>query len=183
MPMIALTAYVMREQRAAIEHVGADGIIAKPILSIEKFGDDIAGFVHRRRRARLAPGRTAERAGPAPAAASMDRVTFDRLWASFDTAGRAELKARVTKDIGRAAAAVAEALRAGDAQQLRSATHVLIAVAGVIGAGKLQSLARRLNSAGHAGEHAIRERDCAELAEEAGRVLDLVSHTEEGRHR
>ncbi len=54
MPMIALTAYVMREQRTAIEHAGADGIIAKPILSIEKFGDDIVGFM-RQRRDRQAP--------------------------------------------------------------------------------------------------------------------------------
>jgi CheY-like chemotaxis protein len=174
MPMVALTAYVMREQRAAIEHAGADGIIAKPILSIEKFGEDIIGFM-RQRRDRAAAPRSAEPAAAPSAAADIDRSTFDRLWDSFDSAGRAELKARITQDIRTAAGSVGEALRGRDPQRLRSATHVLIAVAGVIGANKLQSLARRLNSAGHAGDDSGFDGEGVELVEEAERVLGFVS--------
>ena len=174
MPMIALTAYVMREQRAAIEEAGADGIIAKPILSIEKFGDDILAFV-RQRRDRLAPGAAAQSAAPAAAVPGMDKAIFNRLWESFDLAGRAELKSRVTKDIRNAAENADAALRSRDFKLLRSATHVLIAVAGVIGAQKLQSLARRLNSAGHAGDDSALDADGAELVKEADRVLSFVS--------
>ena len=178
MPMIALTAYVMREQRTAIEHAGADGIIAKPILSIEKFGDDIVGFM-RQRQDRLAPADApaviAEPVEKASVSADIDRGTFNRLWESFDPAGRAELKARVTQDVRAAAETVGEALRVHDLQRLRSATHVLIAVAGVIGAHKLQSLARRLNSAGHASDDSALDCDGAELVQEADRVLGFVS--------
>lgn len=173
MPMIALTAYVMREQRAAIESAGADGIIAKPILSIEKFGDDIAGFM-RQRQSRTAPAAAGEAGQVAKASAEIDRKTFNTLWTSFDPEGRVELRARVTEDIRSAAQVVKSAVQSRNFEQLRAATHVLISVAGVIGAQKLQSLARRLNSAGHAGDESCLDGDGAELVEEAGRVLEFV---------
>jgi CheY-like chemotaxis protein len=173
MPMIALTAYVMREQRAAIEHAGADGIIAKPILSIEKFGDDIVGFM-RQRQERSAPAVCAGRGETPAARAEIDRSTFNKLWESFNPDARSELKARVIEDIRGAAGSVGEALRSRDLRRLRSATHVLIAVAGVIGAQKLESLARRLNSAGHAGDESTLDGDGAELIAEADRVLGFV---------
>ena len=37
-----------------------------------------------------------------------------------------------------------------DMEELRAATHILISVAGVVGASLLQNLAQCLNSAGHA---------------------------------
>ncbi len=174
MPMIALTAYVMREQRAAIEQAGADGIIAKPILSIEKFGDDIIGFMQQRQDRLARPG-SAEPVKGASTPATIDRNTFNKLWESFEPAIRAELKTRVTEDIRAAAQTVGAAVRDRDLQRLRSGTHVLIAVAGVIGAHKLQSLARRLNSAGHAGDDSALDGDGAELVQEADRVLGFVS--------
>jgi CheY-like chemotaxis protein len=173
MPMIALTAYVMREQRTAIEQAGADGIIAKPILSIEKFGQEILGFMrqrHRRQEVAAGPGPAAT----APIVADIDRAVFDQLWSSFDSSGRDELKARVLEDIGAAADSVAAALVERDLTRLRAATHVLVSVAGVIGAQKLHCLARRLNSAGHAGDESLLEADGAELVREAKRVLDFV---------
>ena len=173
MPMIALTAYVMREQRAAIEQAGADGIISKPILSIEKFGDDILAFMRQRREHGAPPG--AEAVAVAAAPAGIDRGIFNKLWDSFDAASRAELKARVTQDIRNAAETVDGALRNHDLPRLRSATHVLISVAGVIGAHRLQSLARRLNSAGHGGDDSALDGDGAELVQEADRVLGFVS--------
>jgi CheY-like chemotaxis protein len=173
MPMIALTAYVMREQRAAIEQAGADGIIAKPILSIEKFGDEILGLISRRRE-RLAPAAAAKRVA-ASDQVGIDKVIFEKLWDSFDLAGRAELKSRIMQDIRSAVETAAAALRERDFQRLRASTHVLIAVAGIIGAQKLQSLARRLNSAGHAGDDSALDGDGAELVQEADRVLGFVS--------
>jgi two-component system, OmpR family, aerobic respiration control sensor histidine kinase ArcB len=179
MPMIALTAYVMREQRAAIQDAGADGIIAKPILSIEKFGDDIIGFMRQRQGRTPRPG-SADEARPGPPspparpAADIDRKTFDTLWASFKAEERIELKSRVTHDIRGAVVSIRSGVQSRDYGQLRAATHVLIAVAGVIGAQKLQALARRLNSAGHAGDESSLDRDGAELVDEADHVLDFV---------
>jgi CheY-like chemotaxis protein len=172
MPMIALTAYVMREQRAAIEQAGADGIIAKPILSIEKFGEDILGFI-RQRQDRMGPATLEPVVAAIPA--DIDKGVFNRLWDSFDPASRAELKSRVMQDIRSAVETAGAALRERDFQRLRSSTHVLIAVAGIIGAQKLQSLARRLNSAGHAGDDSALDGDGAQLAQEADRVLGFVS--------
>ncbi len=174
MPMIALTAYVMREQRAAIESAGADGIIAKPILSIEKFGDDIIGFMGDRY-ARPASPDSAPEPGPVAPAAEVDARVFDTLWGSFKAEERVELKARVSQDIRGAVTSIEAAVRSRDFARLRAATHVLISVAGVIGAQKLQSLARRLNSAGHAGDDSALDCDGVELVEEADRVLDFVS--------
>jgi HPt (histidine-containing phosphotransfer) domain-containing protein len=79
------------------------------------------------------------------------------------------------QDIRSAVDTAEAALRERDSQRLRSSTHVLIAVAGIIGAQKLQSLARRLNSAGHAGDDSALDGDGAELAQEADRVLGFVS--------
>ncbi len=173
MPMIALTAYVMREQRVAIESAGADGIIAKPILSIEKFGDDIVGFMRQRLGRAAAPG--AENARPQATPAQIDRKIFGTLWDSFKADERVELKSRVTQDIRGAVSSISSAVQNRDYAKLRAASHVLISVAGVIGAQKLQSLARRLNSAGHAGDESSLDGDGAELVEEADLVLDYVS--------
>ena len=79
MPLIALTAYVMHEHRAAIDGAGADGVIAKPILSIKQMAEDILAMMERRRAAarsagrKTAPKETARReAGPAPVAGQGD---------------------------------------------------------------------------------------------------------------
>ncbi|MEM7497565.1 MAG: response regulator [Pseudomonadota bacterium] len=47
--IVALTAYVMPDQRRAIEEAGADGIIPKPLVSIQAFGDAVAQFIERRK--------------------------------------------------------------------------------------------------------------------------------------
>ncbi|HBN32616.1 MAG TPA: hypothetical protein DD416_15695, partial [Rhodobacteraceae bacterium] len=44
MPLVALTAYVMREHRERIYGAGADGIIAKPLMSIEELGQAILDY-------------------------------------------------------------------------------------------------------------------------------------------
>ena len=173
MPLIALTAYVMREHRAAIDDAGADGVIAKPILSIEQFGDDILGFVRLRR------GTTEAAPDPAHdlqngAAATIDHQTFERLTSAFQGAARTELVSKVTADIGDAAERVEKALPGRDVSEICAATHVLISVAGAIGATKLQDLAQGLNSAGHAADVAVISRDGPELVAESERVLGFV---------
>jgi len=173
MPLIALTAYVMREHRAAIDEAGADGIIAKPILSIEQFGDDIIGYVRLRKSARASagPGHAAACDDDAP---GIDFAIYDRLMAAFEGPARDDLIGKVTNDIGEAADRIDRALDDRATGEICAATHVLISVAGAIGATKLQSLAQCLNSAGHASDAAAISRDGPELLEEADRVLAFV---------
>lgn len=181
MPMIALTAYVMREHRAAIDTAGADGIIAKPILSIEQFGIDIRAIIERREESRNeAAGRTEPQAPPMPDQPAIDEEIFGQLCATFDRERLPELLGKVRTDIANGCASVRTAVENGDMSQLRAATHVLIAVAGAIGALGLQNLSQRLNSAGHASDKLAIERDAPELISEASRVIEQIDIGAEG---
>lgn len=175
MPLIALTAYVMREHRAAIDEAGADGIIAKPILSIDQFGQDILGYMKLRNG--LAGRVDAKTTGSVVATqngAEIDRDIFDRLWSSFDDAGRAELGGKIVQDISAAQSEIKKSLASNDMKAICDATHILMSVAGAIGAVRLQNLSQCLNSAGHASDSDAIGRDGPELVAEAGHVLDFV---------
>ena len=167
MPMIALTAYVMREHRAEIEDAGADGIIAKPIVSIGEFGKEIAAHVRQR------CGRLPEITVDVPDR-DFDTAVFESLCASFKPEARRELVSRIGKDIADACEGVTAAVRSLDFHLLMAATHPLIAVAGMIGAGRLCTLAQRLNSAGQAEDDKTLDDDGSELLLEAERVLKTV---------
>ena len=187
MPMIALTAYVMREHRAAISEAGADGIIAKPILSIERFGEEILEF----KRERNAATAAADSEPPVPGedrsdaqavvheadvhgGAGIDIEIYDRLCASFDDKTLAELSGKIQADVQDAADRIGSAVPKRDVMELRAATHILISVAGAIGAVRLQSLAQCLNSAGHESDIVAIDRDAPRLLDEAKLVLDFV---------
>ena len=176
MPMVALTAYVMREHRIAIEDAGADGIIAKPILSIDQFGDDILGFIRARHPAgaKKAPTAVTSADGEKP---DMDMAVYMGLRSSFSGDSFLELTQRIDTDITSARDRISKACESGDLEELRAATHILISVAGVIGATKLQNLSQCLNSAGHTTDNLRIEREGPELVSEASRVLDFVRNS------
>ncbi len=161
MPLIALTAYVMREHRAAIDEAGADGVIAKPILSIEGLGRDILDIVARRRRGGPAPAREAPAdrpPAPSPSEAGIDARIFEQLSRSIGPAAIAELLRKMDRDVLDVRQRIAAALPGRETQPLREATHILVAVAGSMGAVKLQNDAQCLNSAAHTGDYAEMER-------------------------
>ena len=173
MPMIALTAYVMREHRAAIDEAGADGIIAKPILSIDQFGADI--LEHCKNRPVTVEEPEAEKVTKLDQnGAVIDMDIFERLASAFDGAGRIELSEKVCADVLSARNSVDNATGGDDFKELCGATHILISVAGAIGATRLQSLAQCLNSAGHAADTLEIGTKGPELVAEADRVLDFV---------
>ncbi len=172
-PMIALTAYVMREHRAAIDAAGADGVIAKPILSIEQFGADIRRFMRRRsdaaedgnERAGLANG------GTPPV---IDRNIYDTLAEAIGPAAMTELLGKVKSDIQAARARLVQALDPVDLGEVRSVTHILISVAGAVGALPVQEGARQMNAAGHRDDVPAIERDMQGLLGEIDRMLEYV---------
>lgn len=172
MPLIALTAYVMREHRAAIEDAGADGIIAKPILSIEQFGEEI--LEHIKSRGPFTPLSEATAPAKDDQPAKMDLQTYDALRSSFEPETFVELTEKIRTDVSSARERISTACKTGDLEELRGATHILVSVAGVIGAHRLQELAQCLNSAGHRTDIASIEQDGPELVAEAARVLTFV---------
>jgi CheY-like chemotaxis protein/HPt (histidine-containing phosphotransfer) domain-containing protein len=142
-PIVALTAYALREHQDRIAKAGADGLISKPISGIEALGRALA--------AHLPPGFRV--AAPPPVEegdAVIDAAIYDALAQTIGAELMTELIEKVIADLGAARGELAAARDPGDSQAIRSASHILISVAGAIGAVRLQSLARSLNGLAHA---------------------------------
>jgi CheY-like chemotaxis protein len=142
-PIVALTAYAMREHRDRIAAAGADGLISKPITSVEALGRALAAHAAR------------SAATPAPAesetAPVVDAAVFDALAQAIGADMMAELLDKVIADLMGTRHDLAGALDTLDLGPIRSASHILISVAGALGATRLHACARTLNAAAHAG--------------------------------
>ena len=178
-PMIALTAYVMREHRAAIDAAGADGVIAKPILSIEQFGADIRRFMRRRSDAAGAEGGGAGSVNGS-AQPAIDRNIYDTLAEAIGPAAMTELLGKVNSDIQAARDRLVQAVDPVDLGEVRSVTHILISVAGAVGALPVQEGARQMNAAGHRDDASEIERDMQRLLGEIDRMLEHVQRRIDG---
>jgi CheY-like chemotaxis protein len=140
-PVIAVTAYALREHRDKITEAGADGLIPKPLLGIEQFGRDIV----------MLADRSYER-GVAAAAGrddgdDIDLDLFRNLTEAVGGDDLAELLSKIDDDLARAERSVTAAAETVDRAALGAAAHVLVSVAGAVGAERLQTLARRLGDA------------------------------------
>jgi len=78
-----------------------------------------------------------------------DPARLDRLLALAGPADAVELLTRFETDLAETARRIATALAANDAAALRAASHVLIAVAGSLGALGVEAQARHLNAEAH----------------------------------
>lgn len=79
----------------------------------------------------------------------MDEDRLDRLLKLAGPTGGDVLLEQLEQDLDRNGAALARAVAAGDRAAVRAATHVLISVAGSVGADGLSADARALNEAAH----------------------------------
>lgn len=169
MPVIAITAYVLRANRDAIYAAGADAILAKPLAGLETFGLAIANTLGRVQDAGKDPV-------PLPQAEdALDRSTFDRL---IDVAGpesARELLDRLSGDLGKCEQGLKTGIAAGDLASVRSETHVLIALAGAVGARRLQALAQTLNAAAHRRDGSALDRHGMDALDEIGRLIRFVA--------
>lgn len=174
MPLVALTAYVMREHRERIYGAGANGIIAKPLMSIQELGHAILEYID-------APGPGIVRQG-APVDVSdaepgevVNRGVFDTLVETIGADSTAELLGKLQADTDTVAEGLVRGQRSLDLSEIRSQTHILISVAGAIGARRLQLIAQRLNAAANRQEPGEIETLCEEclsgLAELQGFIL------------
>jgi CheY-like chemotaxis protein len=150
-PVIAVTAYALREHRDKIAEAGADGLIPKPLIGIEQFGRDILGFTERARR-RAGLGAPAEApAAPAPAkapsgAGPVSLEVYNGLAEAIGPEAMTDLLGKIDTDLEKAEAEVSRGVSARDNSVLSNATHVLISVCGAVGAERLKTLAQRLNA-------------------------------------
>ena len=152
-PIVALTAYAMREHRERIAAAGANGLISKPITSVEALRRGLA--------AHLAPGfQTAafhaplhadapEDATEADGGPVIDTAIFAALCEAVGPETMAELLEKVIADLISAQRELSDALVDLDRGPIRSASHILISVAGALGAVRLQACARMVNGVAH----------------------------------
>lgn len=143
LPMMAITAFVLRANREAIYRAGANRILAKPILSIDAFGQALSALL---RDAGLQAGPEAIALADLP---PLDEDRFLHLLTIAGATGAMELLERLQRDLEKVQAAGCQATRDLDQAGLRAQTHVLISLAGAVGANRLQHLAEQLNTAAH----------------------------------
>ena len=146
MPLVALTAYVMREHRERIYGAGADGIIAKPLMSIEELGHAVLDHFNGTKM-RKAPEPDADSGDIPTNSDAVDRKIFDNLVETIGAESTAELLSKLQADTDTVAEGLVRGRQSLDLAEIRSQTHILISVAGAIGATRLQHIAQRLNAA------------------------------------
>jgi hypothetical protein len=110
----------------------------------------------------------------APPGAEIDSGIYDALAGIIGPAAMAELLGKVESDLCAAARRLELAIATPQVGEARSVSHVLISVAGTIGAVKAQNLARSVNRAADAGDESAVQRDGRELRAETLRVVDFV---------
>lgn len=174
MPLVALTAYVMREHRERIYGAGADGIIAKPLMSIEELGQAVLDYydgAKSRELVELDPNIQE----PVADNSVVNRQIFDNLVETIGAETTAELLSKLQADTDTVAEGLTHGRQSLDLAEIRSQTHILISVAGAIGATKLQHIAQHLNAAANRREAKEVDRLCKTclfaLAELQGFIL------------
>ncbi len=152
-PIVALTAYAMREHREQIAIAGADGLISKPITSVDALGEALSAHLPPQAAGQVAPAATVRPLPPAladDAVPVVDLGVYNALCAAIEADMMAELLDKVVADLLQARDVLAAARAPLDRGPIRSSSHILISVAGAIGAARLQACARSLNRAAHA---------------------------------
>jgi two-component system, OmpR family, aerobic respiration control sensor histidine kinase ArcB len=144
-PIIALTAYALREHKLQIAEAGADGLISKPVTSTFGFGAAILQHLP-------ALGSAAEaakdEAAPAPV---IDMEVYQSLVDTIGADMLTELLDRIILDLHDAGVNLEAASEPLDHSALRATSHILISVAGAFGAARLRRRAAELNAAANAG--------------------------------
>ncbi|MFN3613908.1 MAG: response regulator [Rubrimonas sp.] len=169
-PVIAVTAYALREHREKIAEAGADGLIPKPLLGIEQFGRDIVALADQsydRGGAQTPPPPEPE----APAGGLISMKVYAELERSVGAVDMPELLRKADQDLARSETALRRAAREGDRGGVERCTHSLASVAGSLGAVGVQRLCERLNGVAREGGSAETQ---GRLADEILGQLSLV---------
>lgn len=137
-PILAVTAHQLRATRTAIEAVGADGIINKPITSPESLRAHVlAAMAHREA---MQDNEVAERPEP------VVPLQFARLLKMAGPEIAGEMLTGIQADLRQIERGLLSASHGPLWSQIARQSHNLIAIAGTAGAEKLQDLAKQINA-------------------------------------
>ncbi len=148
-PIVALTAYAMREHRERIAAAGANGLISKPVASVEALGESLAPHLRRGSAGSLTVLAGEDVAAGDGAEPVIDAETYAALCEAVGPELMAELLDKVIADLQAAQRDLVAASGPVDRPAIRAASHILISVAGALGALRLQARARALNASAH----------------------------------
>jgi CheY-like chemotaxis protein len=139
MPLVALTAYFLADHQNRIMQAGANGVIAKPLTDIDALGVAINRFC---------------RNEPVVAKAKkpVDLQTYNSLKKTMGKTAFGGLVDKLLIDLRGVQTRLEKAFRDHDRANLRSASHILISLAGAVGALELLKAAQSLNTAVHGVE-------------------------------
>ncbi len=173
LPLVAFTAYAMREHRYKISEAGADGLIAKPVTGIEDLGNSILRYLPVKR---MRPSEVA--AGPEHGSNDeifiVDESAYARLEASIGSDNMVELLKRVEEDLSDVRSKLVKSIEHDQVDFAQRASHVLISVAGAIGATPLQQTAQRLNTQCHSENASALELTTRECLNGIDSLLNFV---------
>ncbi len=147
-PLVAMTAYALRDARDAILQAGAAGILAKPLGKIESFAKAVAHF--------LASAPDPATWTPETATAVSTVMLAELMGAAGPEQGN-DLLNRLREDLARVERDLSEALAGEDSPAVEAQTHILLSLSSAIGALPTQEAARRLNRAAALGTVARKE--------------------------
>lgn len=152
-PIVALTAYAMNEHRDRIAEAGANGLISKPIASIEALSRALVPHLGHGGAGHPPATATAEGHQAMPDEGVVDHAIYDALADAIGAEMMSELLEKVVADLSNSRRDLAAVEATLERSPIRSASHILISVAGAIGATRLQLCARELNNRAHSGEN------------------------------
>ncbi|MEO5614470.1 MAG: response regulator [Cypionkella sp.] len=136
LPILAITAYQLRANKAAILAAGADGLLCKPVPDAQNLAEVLGQVL----RGNVAP----HHAGP-----QVEPSQFQELLQMAGPIMAAELLDHLQKDLRAAERGLLAASHGPDWLEVRRQTHVMIALAGTAGATFLHQLAQAINTLAH----------------------------------
>lgn len=136
LPILAITAYQLRANKAAILAAGADGLLCKPVLDAKNLAEVLLQVLRRN----IAPHH------PGP---QVEPSQFQELLQMAGPKMAAELLDHLQKDLRAAERGLLAASHGPDWLEVRRQTHVMIALAGTAGASFLHQLAQAINTLAH----------------------------------
>lgn len=137
-PVLGLYREGQADARDALRKAGADFTLATPLVDPKAMTAALAGLID-------GAGDEAE----LPDQLLLDFERYERLIDIAGEDGARELLDRLEEDLRQVERGLERALRESNRAEIRTQTHVLIALAGAVGADALQKLAESLNAAAH----------------------------------
>jgi two-component system aerobic respiration control sensor histidine kinase ArcB len=163
---VMITGHARREERDSLRQAGADAVLVKPVLCPFALGAAVIGAVQRR------AGRAS---GVSDALVLPDESTLQRLLQIAGPDAGAELMVRLLDDLKTVEERLIAALPTLDFMAIRAQTHVLVSVAGAVGAVGLQHMAERLNTAANGEDGVAIKEGLARLLTDLDALIQIIA--------